>query len=164
MQRTIDSDQKHLTELQAELANLEKEYQQADAEFKQLDARLEKLRKREVAQVGERNRLRLAPPPATELAKKWDLAKQRFELAIRERKALQTSIATLETKMTGDRQALDKLLKPADPVVDSPDPPSAANAVDDALDAPATLPPAADPPASSSGVDPQVVTALLGLP
>ncbi len=53
LQRTLDSDQKHLAELQAELANLEKEYQQADTDFKQLDSRLE-AEKREVAK-----------PPAT---------------------------------------------------------------------------------------------------
>ena len=63
------------------------------------------------------------------------MAKQRFELAIRERKALQTSIATLETKMAGDRQALDKLLKPADPAADPADPPRPPPPTDDSLDA-----------------------------
>jgi small conductance mechanosensitive channel len=161
LQRTIDTDQKHLAELQAELASLEKEYQQADVEFKQLDNQLdaEKRRQPERRDAIKKPADSAATPSAatTELTAKWDLAKQRFELAIRERKALQSSIATLETKMSGDRQALDKLLKPVDPAADPIDAPTSATGT---LDAPAPKPAAADPAASS--VDSQVVSALVG--
>jgi hypothetical protein len=104
LQRTLDSDKKHLTELKAERDDSEKEYQQADTDFKQLDSQLE----------AARHDLDQIPP---ELEKKWELAKQRFELAIREHKALQASISTLETKMARDQELVDKMLKPtaADP-------------------------------------------------
>ena len=154
LQRTLDADQKHLAELKGDLAALEKEYQQADAEFKLLDSRLD-------AQKRSSNKTLVEPGPATgELTAKWDLAKQRFELAIRERKALQTLIATLETKMAGDRRALDGLLKPADPVADSADPSSGAATVADSLDVPAIKPPAVDVPAASPSVDSQMITVM----
>ncbi len=115
LQRTHDSDQKHRSELQAELDNLDKEYQQADSEFKQLDSQLEAARRD------------LGKTPS-DLTAKWDLAKQRFELAIREKKALQASISSLETKMARDQELIDKLEKPtaADPAADGPEQPGEA--------------------------------------
>jgi len=162
LQRTLDSDQKHLAELQADLASLEKEYQQADADFKLLDSQFDAEKRDSTKTPAGPGSAGAAPQGApTELAKKWNLAKQRFELAIRERKALQTSIATLETKMAGDRRALDTLLKPADPAADPTDSPAETDAGADARNAAPTKPPATDPPASAS-VDSLVVNALVG--
>jgi moderate conductance mechanosensitive channel len=147
LQRTLDSDQKHLAELRAELANLEKEYQQADTDFKQLDSQLEAA-----------NRKSDSPP--ADLSAKWDLAKQRFELAIREHKALESSITTLETKMARDRDLLEKLLKPAaaDPTT-STEEDTADSADGQANDAAASLPPAVETSTNVSGL---VVSGMVG--
>jgi moderate conductance mechanosensitive channel len=147
LQRTHDSDQKHRAELQAELDNLEKEYRQADVDFQQLDGQLEAARRDS------------AKAPA-ELATKWNLAKQRFELAIREKKALQASIATLETKMARDQGLIDELLKPttAEPTAEVSQPVG---------DAPSEEPAAAGPTSTadagaSSGAAGLVVSGMVG--
>ncbi|HTU24284.1 MAG TPA: mechanosensitive ion channel domain-containing protein [Pirellulales bacterium] len=162
LQRTLDSDQKHLGELKADLANLEKEYQEADADFKQLDGQLDARRQadgeRKAGSTPDADAVRAKP---SELTAKWDLAKQRFELAIRQRKALQTSIATLEAKMASDRQALDVLLKPADPAADIPSAVPGVAAEANSREAAPAKPAAADAAAAAS-VDSQVVTAIVG--
>ncbi|HEY2251669.1 MAG TPA: hypothetical protein VGH74_11435, partial [Planctomycetaceae bacterium] len=114
LQRTLDSDEKHLAELRDDLASLEKEYAEADDDFKQLDTQLEADKRQSVKQTDAAAK----PTAAKELAQKWDLARQRFELAIRQRKALQKSIATLEAKTKTDRSALQQLLKAVDSATD----------------------------------------------
>jgi moderate conductance mechanosensitive channel len=113
LQRALELDEKLLAELKQELTRPDGEYQQADAEFKTLDDQFQ-------TKKAELKRADLPPETAValrseleDLQNKWELAKQRFDLAIQERKALQGNLATLEKKLERDRDALDKRLQPA---------------------------------------------------
>jgi small conductance mechanosensitive channel len=103
-----EMDRRRLRQIQAELENVDIEYKRAGKEFEQLDKTLAKMKD----QIkGEENK------PATTskaketvaLEKHWQLAKDRFDLVIQQRKMLQTQIATLEGKIRLEKKALDRL-------------------------------------------------------
>lgn len=114
LQRTIAENEKLLAELNEKLKDPESEFAKADAEFSELDRGLEAKRK-EVRELKEAGRADEAVALETEiqpLQQRWKLSKDRFELAVQERKTLQEQIATLEQKLQHDREALDALLAP----------------------------------------------------
>jgi len=111
LRRSIEEDRARLDALERELQNPESEYRKAEAEFQTLDTQraelnkqLEKLRESdrqtEAAQLLEKIQA---------LDKPWKLAKDRFQLAIEERKTLQQKITILEQKLVDDQKALDTL-------------------------------------------------------
>ncbi len=111
LQRTIEESNAQIATLTVKLNDPESEFQQAQAAFAELDLRLAELKKslnspelRDPERRGplERDRAELEPKHA--------LAKQRFDLAIRERKMLQEQIATLLQKAQQDNDALRKLM------------------------------------------------------
>ncbi len=68
------------------------------------------------AKTWPRRKRRLRPKRSTQLQaglhaleKKWALAKERFDLAISERKSAQENMATLERKLQSDRETMAKL-------------------------------------------------------
>lgn len=144
LQRGIEADRKKLTELQAKLEDPQSEYTKADGGFREIDAQLE-AQKKKVNELQESGQAATAEAAELEdLQTRWKLAKDRFDLAIRERKTLQEQIATLETKIRQDQAALDKLTGAA-----KPEPPTTQPAAE-----PAAGPqPAAEqaPPAGSQG-------------
>lgn len=111
--RTIEDNEKQAADLKAKLDDPESEYAQAEAEFKQLDAEYE-------AQEREPQKLKDSEQ-ADEVTKRQEeldalndrrqLAKERFDLAIQERRTDQEQLATLEQKLVQDREALQKLLQ-----------------------------------------------------
>ena len=117
LDRSVESDEKRIGELKASLNDPDSDYVAAEAEFEQLDAQLLDKKKQldDLKKVPDPDKSRLAQTELAALEKKWELARQRFELAIRERKALQESIAALEQKLTSDRQALEELRDPKGP-------------------------------------------------
>jgi len=124
LRRAIEADQQAVESIEAELANPESEYHRAEAEFGQLDTRLKELQKasqeaRDAPAHDDELRLN---SEIEKLQPQWKLAKDRFDLAIRERKTIQEKAATLKLKIQQEQQILDKLsgaVPPAPPASES---------------------------------------------
>jgi len=114
LQRTIEENEKLLCELKATLEDPEAEYSKAEAEFKTLDKELETQKKarQKLADEGKQDEAAALAKEIEALQQRWKLSKDRFDLAIQERKTQQQQIATLEQKIQQDRAAKDKLLAP----------------------------------------------------
>jgi moderate conductance mechanosensitive channel len=147
LDRSLQADEKRLSELKATLDEPDSESAEAQAAFEKLDAELIKLRKQrdqldKYASPKEEHRLR---DEIAALEKKWSLARDRFDLAIREHKAVGESINALEEKIKHDRRALENLR---------------GEAASDSASGPGNLPaaPQADPAKSSAapGNSPQL--------
>ncbi|MEK6642350.1 MAG: mechanosensitive ion channel domain-containing protein [Planctomycetota bacterium] len=124
LQRAIDEGAGRLVDLKAKLDAPTGDYAEADAAFRTIDAEFS-AKKRDVQKLEEGGRGPEAAAQRTELdaiEKKWKLAKDRFDLAIQERKTRQEQIVTLEQKLQQDRDALAKLLAPptTQPAIASP--------------------------------------------
>ncbi len=124
IQRGIDDSQVQLTTLRDSLNDPNGEYKKAESEFSDLDSQLETARK-ELQKLKSEGATDLAARETAQndLEKRRTLAKERFDLAIRERKATQDKIALLEQKLQQDREALNKLLGTPEvkPVTAGPD-------------------------------------------
>ena len=111
LERAIEADEKRLRAIKASLTAPDGEYARAEASFKELDAqrnqRHQQLNQSEDSGSAE-NWARLKEEVSS-VENKWALAKERFDLAISERKAGQESIVTLERKLRSDRDTLAKL-------------------------------------------------------
>lgn len=112
LQRAIEADESAMSELRSDLNNPDSEYNQAQADFEELDDAYQEIRK----QLEEGRKAGADPATLETLAKKMSeqekphaLAKERFDLAIEERKLLKEKIATLEKKLAQERTALAKL-------------------------------------------------------
>ncbi|NOT01067.1 MAG: mechanosensitive ion channel [Phycisphaerales bacterium] len=154
LKRTIEETEKHLDELRGKLEDPNNEYARAESEFQQLDVEktdkkkeLQKLADAGSGQLPEAVRLE---EELTALEPRWKLAKDRFDLAIAERKTLQQQIQTQEEKLQQDRVVLEGLLNPpataskpdaAPPPAGSP----AGTAPASTTGAPATTPQSAPP-------------------
>ncbi|MFO0959519.1 MAG: hypothetical protein U0800_19145 [Isosphaeraceae bacterium] len=125
LRRSIEATQKRLAELSTEVANPQSEYaRQAEAEFQKVDEELER-KKKALAAIPDDGTPAKGKAQAAKiqgdiqaLEKSWNLAKDRFDLAIEERKTLKEQIGTLEEKLEGDREAYDKLSGTAEPEKD----------------------------------------------
>jgi small-conductance mechanosensitive channel len=119
--RTIDENEKRLGELKAKLEQPDGEYAKAEADFKHVDGELE-AKKKDLQNLRESGKTAEADALQSEvdgLAKRRELAKVRFDLAIQERKVLQEQVQTIEQKLIQDRDALQQLLAPP-PVASQP--------------------------------------------
>ncbi len=112
LQRSLETDRKRLAELKASLSNPQEEYPKAEREFKQLNEQLEGLKKRlqKLQAAGKNDEEKTVRTEIDVLTKKWTLAKERFDLAIRGRRATQEVITSLEEKLPKNAEALDALL------------------------------------------------------
>jgi small conductance mechanosensitive channel len=104
LEQSIEQNEKELAELRQKLDDPQSEYAQAKAEFTRLDKRL-KEREKELttrpAATGE-------PDPLAGLRKARELAKERFNLAIKENEVVSQQIATLEKRLRQDRDAVTR--------------------------------------------------------
>jgi small conductance mechanosensitive channel len=108
LQRYIEEDQKQLDAINKQLNNPSSEYRVAEAAFKMLD---ELLLKQKSSEVQLRKEGKIAEADAlVELKRQWQLAHDRFELAIQERKALQEKAKALPGKIERQRKALEKIV------------------------------------------------------
>ena len=127
LERAIEGNEQRLRALQASLNNPHGEYAQAEAAFRELDAqRADQQHKVEEAEKSDspEDLARLKGNLAS-LEKKWSLAKERFELAISERKSSQENSVTLERKLKSMREVLANLRgepqgAPTEPVAPAP--------------------------------------------
>jgi len=106
LEKTIADTQAELEEIKKDLDDPKSEYAQAKEAFMRLDKRLEE-RQQEAASrpAGE-------APDLTGLQRARELAKERFDLAIAERAALQQKFALLEKKLEQDLAALNRMRNP----------------------------------------------------
>jgi small conductance mechanosensitive channel len=111
LERTIESQEKRVKELEFELASPESEYAKAEQAFRELDRELEEARDQlaQFKQQGKTREAGLLERSIKAAETQWKLAKNRFELAIEERKTMKEEIATLKTKIQKDRNELDEL-------------------------------------------------------
>ncbi|MGE0609229.1 MAG: mechanosensitive ion channel domain-containing protein [Pirellulales bacterium] len=113
LQRGIDADQARLLELQATLSDPRGEFAQSQAEFEELDKKLMEARKLaddpEAESPSEEQQAVLAA-----LDMSWQMAKERFDLDLEERKVLQEQIATLQLKIETNKAALNRLVGSAE--------------------------------------------------
>ncbi|MFO0840141.1 MAG: mechanosensitive ion channel [Phycisphaerae bacterium] len=110
LQRSIDESTRQVTELNATLNDPASEFAQAEAAFTELDRQLTEAKAAaEQAGDGDAASRQELLEKLGELEAKHKLAKDRFDLAIRERKTLQEQIKTLQRKVAQDTDALKKL-------------------------------------------------------
>src|SRR5205823_2574159 len=112
LQRSLEKDQDLLKNLKAQLDDPAGEYPQAQAQFKELDKQLAALKKqitvlREAGKQGEA--AALSEGTLVTLQEEWQTARDRFDLAIQERKILQGKMAVLRQTIQQDQQRLDRL-------------------------------------------------------
>ncbi len=111
LNRTIAAEEERVQEMQAELDSPDSEYRKAEREFQEIDHELEQKRE-SLAKFKAEGQAAAAAQLDKEiktLEKDRKLAKDRFDLAIEERKALRDEMTTLAKKIQKDRAALDEL-------------------------------------------------------
>jgi small-conductance mechanosensitive channel len=111
LQRTIEENEQRLNELKGKVDDPQGDYAKAEAEFATLDKDLEAKKKtlQKLQSEGRNDEAVALQTELDDLQKRRDLTKDRFDLAIKERKTLQEQIVTLEQKLAQDREALNKL-------------------------------------------------------
>ncbi len=154
LRRTLESNKKQIQELTKERDDPKGEYAQAEADFNKIDDQLSKKKKAldEARQDGHDDEVDAIQKEIDALRKPWQLAKDRFDLAIQQRRAITEQIATLQKIVEGDQKHLDRLLgtetdtAPTEP----PSKPSESSA-------PATTPatPKAEPKSETTAPTPQ---------
>lgn len=147
LERAIEDGEKRLAQLKASLSDPQGEYATAEAEFKKLDADLEEARQslREATEANDPTQIAAANETIADIEPRWNLAKQRFEVEIQERRALKENIAIIEQKLQSDREASDKL-KGVKPDAAAPSPEDSSGG--------ATTAPPANPSAAATSPPP----------
>lgn len=103
-----EMDRGRLKQLQAELQKIARHYNEAEKEFDQLNRALVQ-KKEELKSQQAKPQTTSAARQLASLEKHWQLAKERFDLVIQQRKALQTQMETLAEKTRLERATLDRL-------------------------------------------------------
>lgn len=154
LQRTIDDARKQLEGLRTKADAPTSEFAKAEADFSEIDGQYTQ-QKELVASLtaeGQAEQLTEAEKTLQELEAKRGLAKERFDLAIQERKTLREQISTLETRISQDSAALRKLKGETEPVTSQPanDQPSPVPSAAESSAAPTPPPPPTSQPVPTS--------------
>jgi small-conductance mechanosensitive channel/predicted HicB family RNase H-like nuclease len=180
LQRSLEADRKELGFLQTQIKEPGGEYQKAEKEFRTLDSRLEE-KKKEIDKAHS-----AADQAATEqleaevkaLEGPWKSARERFNLAIQERKTQQEKAAALEQKIQFNQQALEKLTAtpprpgttppskqgPSQPTLQPPDAQAASVTAPGSRVPASAVPPPLPAPAAAKGIVPPVFPGVSALP
>ena len=122
LRQTLEGEHARLKELETELNDPVSEYAQAEKEFQGFDRELEQKREslKKFKADGKSAEVSALEKEIASIEKQRQRAKELFELALEERKALREEVATLRRKTQLDQEALDELTgaKPK-PEVDS---------------------------------------------
>ena len=112
LQRIIESNQKELDELKAKLEDPNNEYVKAEADFQDIDQQLNQKKEslRKAQDAGLTDQAEAILKEIDTLSQAWKLAKDRFDLSIRERKAINERVDILQKSLVTDQQALNKFL------------------------------------------------------
>jgi small-conductance mechanosensitive channel len=135
LQRLIESDQQRISEAGEKLKSVAKEFDAANTGFKDLDLRLENEKKelQKLLDAGKQQEADALALTIADTTKKWQLAKERFDLAIEQRKVAQEQLTALAQKLTQDQKALDQLIAP-------PKSDTSASAGEEAAQSPSNVP------------------------
>ena len=172
LETSLETDRKRLSGLEASLNAPDSEYAKAEARFRDLDGQRTTLQQKvsDLEKADRQDELAQLRIEAESLQKKWTLAKERFDLAIAERKAMQESVVTLQRKLEGERASVLKLKDAAEPQrLGAPpvEPRQPAQSVPQAASAPsspttpveaATSPPEPLTPTPAASVPPSLAT------
>ena len=168
LERTIRANKEELAKQKSLLDDSEgSEYQKAEAAFSTLDSRHQDLEKALKAAETEGNPdLESIRGELDELAKRWKLAKDRFELEVRERKAANEQVDLLTKTIAADELRLNQLLgneqapsapattpaeaAPAGPAQATAAPPAPETTAEPAVAAPPAIPGLGNPLAPAS--------------
>ena len=114
LQRAIETDRNQLDELVREQDDPQGEYADAKAEFERLDAERAELRLQieELKRFGKRREIAELEERIAALESEWKTARERFDLAIKVRKALREKVASIQEKIQKDAQTLQSLTEP----------------------------------------------------
>ncbi|GIW78930.1 MAG: hypothetical protein KatS3mg105_0737 [Gemmatales bacterium] len=150
LERMIEADTKHLESIKQKIEGPNSEYAQAEAAFKKIDTEVAQKRKqeKELRAAGKAAEADELAKELKNLSKQWQLSRDRFDLAIQERKVLQEKAAALMQKIEQDRRALEKLTGPKTAPAPAPTP-APVPAV-----APAPQPESAPPPKPTPAAPP----------
>ncbi len=111
LRQTLEAEHARLKELEAELIDPASEYATSEKAFQELDRELEQKRESlaELKADKKTTDAEALEKELTSIDKQRRRAKERFELALEERKSLREEIATLKRKTQLDQEALDEL-------------------------------------------------------
>jgi small-conductance mechanosensitive channel len=111
LQRTIDSDEVLLRELKSDVDNPEGQYAMSESEFKYLDGQLAQIKRdqQKLRDDGKQDEAAALHDQIEAIERKWKLSKERFAVALEERKNLVGKIGTLEEKIRKDREEVSRL-------------------------------------------------------
>jgi small conductance mechanosensitive channel len=149
LQHTIEASRKYLDGLNAQLKDPNSEYNRADKCFQAVDAEREQARQalQELKAAGRLEEAAAREASLKELEQRWQQNRDRFNLAIKERKTLQQNIAAETRKLQEDQRLLDRLsgATPPDARTTAADP--AKPSTPATAEAPKSVPPSAGTPA-----------------
>lgn len=167
LQRSIETDEQRIKDLQRDLDNPNSPYVQAEAAFKTVGDQLEDLRKqaKQAETDGNADLLKELTTKLPMVEKTWEEAKRRFELEIEGRRTRRASLESLTTRLSANRELLEKLRNPDAPST-QPKPTVPSETAPPATTPPSTMPPAGQPP--TAGEAPPAATTTIdpvtGLP
>jgi small conductance mechanosensitive channel len=117
LQKSIDDNRKYLDRLQAEFKDPNSEFKRAEKRFQTVDEQLQQAQQeiQGLKDAGKTNEALARADSLKELQTSWQQNRERFDLAIKERKALQENIAALTRKIEEDQRALDRMSGAAPP-------------------------------------------------
>jgi moderate conductance mechanosensitive channel len=147
LQRALDADRQQLAELKQKEESPDDEYRDAEKEFEELDRQRSELQESldELAGKPQTVQGRKLAAQKKDLEPRWQIAKERFDLAIQEHKILREKAAALETKLKREQEAIDQLMG------QSQAPPATAPAAAPALPDPKQPNPSEQPAKPASG-------------
>ena len=134
LQHAIETSRKYLDGLNAQLKDPNSEYNRAEKLFKAVDAEREQARQalQELKAAGRLAEAAAREASLKDLEERWQQNRDRFNLAIKERKTLQENIAAESRKLQEDQRVLDRLSggapANASATADAPPKPSAPTA------------------------------------
>jgi small conductance mechanosensitive channel len=117
LQESLDANRKYLDRLQAEFNDPNSEFKRAEKRFQTVDGQLQQARQeiQGLKDAGKTNEALARADSLKELQTNWQQSRERFDLAIKEHKALQENIAALTRKIEEDQRALDRMSGAAPP-------------------------------------------------
>ncbi|HWG46045.1 MAG TPA: mechanosensitive ion channel domain-containing protein [Gemmataceae bacterium] len=144
LQHDIEEDRQYLDKFTAQLKAPDNEYNRAEKRFQKVDEDLQQARQaiQQLKDAGKAEEALARAGSLKDLQASWQRNRDRFNLAIKEHKTLQQSIAALERKIEKEQQTLDRLSGVAPKVADSGSEPERAHGAN----APPSTAKAADSP------------------
>ncbi|MEK6799989.1 MAG: mechanosensitive ion channel domain-containing protein [Planctomycetota bacterium] len=111
LQRTIDETEQEIAGIRKVMSDPKSDFKKAESAFADIDGDYQQ-RKTEFDRLrdeGKRDQAAKVEAELGDLEKRWSLAKERFDLAIKERRATQDKLLELEARLQQDREVLAKL-------------------------------------------------------